>query len=59
MGVFHMGQRSLTWVRISKDAFKAGLRLKHFGELLRAEYLQRFPALVIRCRSPSSLRKRR
>jgi len=46
MGVFHMGQRSLTWVRISKDAFKAGLRLKHFGELLRAEYLQRFPALV-------------
>jgi len=46
MGVFHMGQRSLTWVRISKDAFKAGLRLKHLGELLRAEYLQRFPALV-------------
>ncbi len=46
MGVFHMGQRSLSWVRISKDAFKAGLRLKHFGELLRAEYLQRFPALV-------------
>jgi hypothetical protein len=35
MGVFHMGQRNLTWVRISKDAFKAGLRLKHFGELLR------------------------
>jgi len=46
MGVFHMGQRSLTWVRISKDAFKSGLRLKHLGELLRAEYLQRFPALV-------------
>jgi acetyl-CoA synthase len=46
MGVFHMGQRSLNWVRISKDAFKAGLRLKHFGELLRAEYLQKFPALV-------------
>ena len=46
MGVFHMGQRNLTWVRISKDAFKAGLRLRHFGELLRAEYLQKFPALV-------------
>jgi acetyl-CoA synthase len=46
MGVFHMGQRNLNWVRISKDAFKAGLRLRHFGELLRAEYLQRFPALV-------------
>mgnify|MGYP005836314633 CR=1 FL=1 len=46
MGVFHMGQRNLAWVRISKDAFKAGLRLRHFGELLRAEYLQKFPALV-------------
>jgi len=46
MGVFHMGQRNLSWVRISKDAFKAGLRLRHFGELLRAEYLQKFPALV-------------
>jgi acetyl-CoA synthase len=46
MGVFHMGQRDMSWVRISKDAFKSGLRLKHFGELLRAEYIQRFPALV-------------
>jgi len=46
MGIFHMGQRNLAWVRISKDAFKSGLRLKHLGELLRAEYLQKFPALV-------------
>jgi acetyl-CoA synthase len=46
MGVFHMGQRDITWVRISKNAFKAGLRLRHFGELLRGEYLQKFPALV-------------
>jgi CO dehydrogenase/acetyl-CoA synthase beta subunit len=36
MGVFHMGQRDITWVRISKNAFNAGLRLRHFGELLRA-----------------------
>jgi len=46
MGVFHMGQRDLAWVRISKDAFKAGVRLRHLGELLRAEYLRKFPALV-------------
>jgi len=46
MGVFHMGQRDLTWVRISKDAFAAGLRLRHLGELLRAELLQKFPAIV-------------
>jgi len=46
MGLFHMGQRNLAWVRISKDAFKSGLRLRHFGELLRGEYLQKFPAIV-------------
>jgi acetyl-CoA synthase len=46
MGVFHMGQRDITWVRISKNAFNSGLRLKHFGELLRGEFLQKFPALV-------------
>ncbi len=36
MGAFHMGQRDLIWVRISKDAFKAGFRLKHFGNILHA-----------------------
>jgi len=46
MGVFHMGQRDLSWVRISKAAFSSGLRLRHFGELLRAEYIRNFPALV-------------
>jgi len=46
MGVFHMGQRNLSWIRISKDAFNSGLRLKHLGELLRAEYLTKFPAIV-------------
>ena len=46
MGLFHMGQRNLGWVRISKEAFASGLRLRHFGELLRAEFLRRFPALV-------------
>ena len=46
MGVFHMGQRDITWVRISKNAFNSGLRLKHFGELLRGEFIQKFPALV-------------
>jgi acetyl-CoA synthase len=46
MGVFHMGQRDITWVRISKNAFASGLRLRHFGELLRGEFLQKFPSLV-------------
>ncbi len=45
-GIFHMGQRDINWIRISKEAFGAGFRLKHFGELLRAQYLEHFPALV-------------
>lgn len=36
MGIFHMGQRDIIWVRISKDAFAAGFRLKHFGTILHA-----------------------
>jgi len=36
MGVFHMGQRDLIWVRVSKDAFQSGFRLKHLGNILHA-----------------------
>lgn len=46
MGIFHMGQRNMNWIRISKDAFKSGFRLKHFGEILHAMFLEQFPALV-------------
>lgn len=46
MGIFHMGQRDGNWVRISKDAFNAGFRLKHFGEILHAKLLEDYPALV-------------
>ena len=35
-GIFHMGQRDMAWVRISKEAYGAGFRLKHFGSLLHA-----------------------
>jgi len=37
MGIFHMGQRNINWIRISKDAFQKGFRLKHFGTILHAE----------------------
>jgi acetyl-CoA synthase len=45
-GIFHMGQRDINWLRISKEAFNAGFRLKHFGELMRALLLEAYPALV-------------
>jgi len=35
-GIWHMGQRDINWVRISKGAAAAGFRLKHLGILLHA-----------------------
>lgn len=36
-GIMHMGQRSITWIRISRAAFEAGFRLVHFGRILHAK----------------------
>ncbi len=36
MGIFHMGQRDIIWVRISKAAFASGFRLEHFGRIIHA-----------------------
>ncbi|RKY63473.1 MAG: CO dehydrogenase/CO-methylating acetyl-CoA synthase complex subunit beta [Candidatus Latescibacterota bacterium] len=38
MGIFHMGQRNLIWMRISKEAYHKGFRLKHFGTILHARF---------------------
>lgn len=35
-GIFHMGQRDIPWIRISKGAFEKGFRLSHFGTILHA-----------------------
>jgi acetyl-CoA synthase len=45
-GLWHMGQRDIIWTRVSKDAFKKGLRLKHYGEILHAKLLSDYPAIV-------------
>ena len=36
MGIFHMGQRNVCWLRISKEAQKKGFSIKHFGTILHA-----------------------
>ncbi|OGV61861.1 MAG: CO dehydrogenase/CO-methylating acetyl-CoA synthase complex subunit beta [Lentisphaerae bacterium RIFOXYB12_FULL_65_16] len=36
MGIFHMGQRDIVWVRVSKAAFASGFRLQHFGKIVHA-----------------------
>jgi len=46
MGIFHMGQRDMNWLRISKNAYNAGFRLRHFAEVLRGLMMEDFPALV-------------
>jgi acetyl-CoA synthase len=46
MGVMHIGQRDVVWLRISKDAAKAGFKLKHLGVILRSKMLNDFPAIV-------------
>ena len=46
MGIFHMGQRDMCWVRISKDAKNKGLKLKHFGVILHARFHDVFSAIA-------------
>ena len=45
-GIFHMGQRDMAWVRVSKEAFAAGWRLRHFGDVIIAELKQEMGAIV-------------
>ena len=45
-GIFHMGQRAVAWIRISKEAFQKGFRLKHLGEILVAKLHDEFSKLV-------------
>jgi len=45
-GVFHMGQRAIVWVRISKDAYEKGFRLAHYGEMLVAKLREEFSAII-------------
>lgn len=45
-GVFHMGQRSIVWARISKEAYEKGFRLEHYGEILIAKMREEFSAII-------------
>jgi acetyl-CoA synthase len=45
-GLWHMGQRDINWVRISKEAAKAGFKLEHIGKLLHAMYHERYSNIL-------------
>jgi len=46
MGLMHVGQRDMVWIRISKDAFNKGFRLKHIGVILHAMLHQEYSAIL-------------
>ena len=46
MGIMHIGQRDMNWIRISKDAFNKGFRLKHIGVILHAMLHEEYSVIV-------------
>ena len=46
MGLMHIGQRDMNWIRISNDAFNKGFRFKHIGVILHAMLHQEYSAIV-------------
>ena len=42
-GVMHLNQRDQIWVRVGKESFKKGLRLKHIGEVVKELFKEEFP----------------
>jgi acetyl-CoA synthase len=45
-GVFHMGQRDINWVRVSKEAKDKGFRFRHFGSIIHAKLHGEFGKIV-------------
>ncbi len=45
-GIQHIGQRDITWIRISKNAADKGFNLEHFGKILHARFHADFGAIV-------------
>jgi acetyl-CoA synthase len=46
MGFMHTGQRHQIWCRFSKEAVKAGFRLKHIGTILHAKLHDEYGGIV-------------
>jgi acetyl-CoA synthase len=45
-GIWHMGQRDINWIRISKAAKDKGFKIRHLGEIIHAKFLNDYPAIV-------------
>lgn len=45
MGVFHVGQRDMCWIRISKDAKSKGFKFRHLGVIIHARLHDTYGAI--------------
>jgi acetyl-CoA decarbonylase/synthase complex subunit beta/acetyl-CoA synthase len=45
-GSWHVAQRDIIWVRISREAVARGVRIEHLGKLLAAKFRMDFPDLL-------------
>ena len=45
-GLQHIGQRDITWIRISREAVEKGFTLEHIGSILHARLHAEFGAIV-------------
>jgi acetyl-CoA synthase len=45
-GIMHIGQRDIPWVRVSKEAYAKGFRMRHLGELLIHKFKDEFGGIV-------------
>ncbi len=45
-GIFHMGQRAIPWIRISKDSYEKGFGLKDFGTILISKIKEEFSSVI-------------
>ena len=48
-GVYHTGQRDMQRIRIGKEAYNAGSRIRHIGEVLYTQVKNEFEAVVDKC----------
>ena len=48
-GVYHTGQRDMQRIRIGIEAYNAGFRIKHIGEVLYSQVKNEFDAVVDKC----------
>ncbi|NMB79634.1 MAG: CO dehydrogenase/CO-methylating acetyl-CoA synthase complex subunit beta [Methanomicrobiales archaeon] len=45
-GSWHVAQRDLIWVRLSKEAVAKGVKIEHIGKLLASKFRMDFPSLL-------------